>query len=506
MQFYRIEIAADDAQGKAAEEATDANNSRLVTLNRGNGPYRVLYLSGRPNWEYKFLNRSLAEDTEVELVGLIRVARREPKFQWRGRRGEGSNPIFRGFEPGDDTAEFDQPVMVRLNTRDEHEFSGGFPREAKELFEYQAVIIDDLERSFFSVDQMDLLDAFVSRRGGSLLMLGGVESFAHGGYDKSPIGKMLPVHVSKSGGGPTGGELKLDLTRDGWLSPWMRLRESETAERQRIAAMSPFKSLNKIAAIKPGATVLAHIDDAGSRRPALAAQRFGNGRVGALMVADMWRWGFKLPENRPDMEKAWRQLVRWLIADVPERVSVELQAAGDGAVKARVEVHDEKFEPMVDARVKISVAGNASASASGSDPVEPVELVANASDTEPGVFEVTFVPHESGATTVVARATDSAGKDVGKATDGWAANGAADEFKRLEPNRELLEALAKNTGGEVLEPGDLEKFASRLPKMDAPETRTWSRSLWHTPPVFLLVLACFAAEWILRRRSDPHGT
>lgn len=491
VHFYRVEISGDQDE---EEEATPVNNSRLVTLNRGRGPYRVLYLSGRPNWEYKFLNRALAEDEEVDLVGLIRIARREPKFQWRGRNGVASNQLFQGLDPNDDTAETDQPVMIRLNTRDEYEFSSGFPRKAEDLFEYQAVIIDDLERSFFSVDQMDLLETFVSRRGGSLMMLGGVESLAEGGYDKSSIGRMLPVHLG-SPGGTTGSELRLDLTRDGWLSPWMRLRESEPDERDRIAAMSPFKSLNRIAAIKPGATVLANVDDQGTRRPALVAQRFGNGRVGAMMLADLWRWGFRNPDNRPDMEKAWRQLVRWLIADVPERVSLKLEAAGDGAVKARIEIHDEAFKPMVDARVEVRV-GDAQ-----SDSEEPVELTATPSDTEAGVFEVTFIPHQSGATKVVARAEDTTGKEFGKATEGWASNGAADEFKRLKPNRDLLEEIADATGGEVLEAGQLEDFADRLPKMEAPETRTWSRSLWHTPLVFLIVLGCFAAEWILRRQS-----
>ena len=493
VQFYRIEMAAGD--GGDGGEATGANNSRLVTLNRGSGPYRILYLSGRPNWEYKFLNRALSADPEVEMVGLIRVARREPKFQWRGRDGVASNQLFQGLDPNDDTADTDQPVMVRLNTRDEHEFSAGFPRAAEDLFEFQAVIIDDLERAFFSVDQMDLLDTFVSRRGGSLMMLGGAESLAHGGYDKSPIGKMLPVHAGDPGGNPAGSDLRLELSRDGWLSPWMRLRENEPDERQRIAAMPPFKSLNRVAAIKPGATVLAHVDDGGTRRPALAAQRFGNGRVAALMLADLWRWGFKVPENRPDLEKGWRQLVRWLIADVPERVSLQLEPAGDGAVKARIAVLDDEYEPMVDSRVKVEVAGDSA------DTGEPVELAATASDAEPGVFEVTFVPHESGTTKVVARAVDAAGKEVGKADEGWASNSAADEFRRLEPDRELLESLARRTGGEVLEPRDLDRFAGRLPAMGAPETRTWSRSLWHTPFVFMIVLGCFAAEWILRRRS-----
>lgn len=491
VHFYRLEISSEQDD---EEEATPVNNSRLVTLNRGSGPYRVLYLSGRPNWEYKFLNRALAQDEEVDLVGLIRIARREPKFQWRGKNGVASNQLFQGLDPNDDTADTDQPVMIRLNTRDEYEFSSGFPRKAEDLFEYQAVIIDDLERSFFSVDQMDLLETFVSRRGGSLMMLGGVESLAEGGYENSSIGRMLPVHLENSGGG-AGSELRLDLTRDGWLSPWMRLRKSEPDERDRIASMSPFKSLNRIAAIKPGATVLANVEDQGTRRPALAAQRFGNGRVGAMMLADFWRWGFRNPENRPDMEKAWRQLIRWLIADVPERVSLKLESAGDGAVKARIEVHDEEFESMVDARVKVGVTN---ADASGG---ELVELTATPSDTEAGVFEITFVPHESGATKVVARAEDTNGKEVGKATEGWASNGAADEFKRLEPNRELLQEIARATGGEVLEASQLADFADRLPKMEAPETRTWSRSLWHTPLVFLIVLGCFAAEWILRRQS-----
>jgi hypothetical protein len=121
--------------------------------------------------------------------------------------------------------------------------------------------------------------------------------------------------------------------------------------------MEPFLSLNKISAIKPGATVLAQVEDDGTKRPALAVQRFGNGRVGALMIADLWRWGFRSSESRPDMEKAWRQIVRWSIADVPKRVTLELTASGDGAVRATARVRDHSYEPMTNARVTISMRG-----------------------------------------------------------------------------------------------------------------------------------------------------
>ena len=102
---------------------------------------------------------------------------------------------------------------------------------------------------------------------------------------------------------------------------------------------------------------------------------------------------------------------------------------------------------------------------------------------------------------VTATARDAGGIPLGEAKDGWASNGAADEFQRLQPNRALLAAIAAKTGGRVLEPTELAKFAGELPTMDTPQKRTWSRSLWHTPPVFLLVLACFAGEWIVRRRT-----
>ena len=41
-------------------------------VHRRRGPYRLLYVSGRPNWEFKFLRRALQGEDEIELVGLIR--------------------------------------------------------------------------------------------------------------------------------------------------------------------------------------------------------------------------------------------------------------------------------------------------------------------------------------------------------------------------------------------------------------------------------------------------
>ena len=76
--------------------------------------------------------------------------------------------------------QYDQPVLVRLGTKDEDELRGGFPKTAEELYKYDAVILDDVEAAFFTQDQQSLVKNFVSRRGGGLLMLGGPDSLDSG--------------------------------------------------------------------------------------------------------------------------------------------------------------------------------------------------------------------------------------------------------------------------------------------------------------------------------------
>ncbi|MEM8955387.1 MAG: hypothetical protein AAGD22_14630, partial [Verrucomicrobiota bacterium] len=324
-------------RGNGEEEATLENNRRLLMVDRGEGPYRVLYVSGRPNWEYKFFRRALAADDEVELTALVRVAKREPKFEWRGRSGESSNPLFRGFgrdDPEEDTS-YDKPVLVRLDTKDGAELEDGFPSTAEDLFsQFDVIVIDDLEASFFTHGQLELLSDFVSRRGGGLLMLGGQESYQMGGYDNTPLAPLLPVYldrVAMSGGADE--DMRFELTREGWLEPWLRLRDEEVGERERLEGMPAFRALNRVRAIKPGASLLATAVSAGDGAmiPAVVGQRYGEGRVLAVTVGDWWRWGFRSEELRPDMEKAWRQMVRWLMADVPSLVEMTVEQAGADA-------------------------------------------------------------------------------------------------------------------------------------------------------------------------------
>jgi uncharacterized membrane protein len=499
VSFYRVRVGSKGAAKPQAAEATLANNERLVVVDRGGGPYRVLYVCGRPNWEFAFLRRALNEDDQLELLGLVRIARREPKFSFRSKAGESTNPLFRGFEhPDEESAErYDQPVLIRLGTRDENELRDGFPKTAEELYGFDAVVLDDVEAGFFSRDQLTLLQNFVSRRGGGLLMLGGPDSFATGRYARTPVGNLLPVYVDQNLASSTRREheYRLALTREGWLQPWVRLRETEAEERKRLSGMTPFRMLTPIDQIKPAATVLAEVvDEEGHKHPALVAQRFGRGRSAALLVGDYWRWAMRRPsDHENDLAKSWRQTVRWLVADVPRRVEVDVQSqehSAIGAVTLSIRVRDPEYLPLDNAQVAIEVT---------MPDGKTLALDTEPHENEAGAYVATHVPRQPGAYHAAIKVTAPDGSQVGEREAGWVAQPAADEFRTLRPNRAWLEEVAARTGGEVLAADQLDDFVASLPTRKAPITEPWTRPAWNHPLFYLAIIGCLVGEWGLRR-------
>ena len=507
VNFYQVHAfaASDEKKPEQAagadtttSEQTLANNSRLVVIDQGGGPYRVLYVSGRPDWEFKFLRRAVEEDDQLELAGLVRIARRQAKFDFRSSRTQSTSPLFDGFDhPDAETAErSDQPVLIRLGKKlDGVELRDGFPKTADELYRYHAIVLDDLEAAFFTPDQLALLRNFVSQRGGGLLMLGGPDSFVSGKYDHTPIAELLPVYLNRSETGQAESEYRLVLTREGWLQPWVRLRKTEDEERQRLAGMTPFDTLNRIGEIKPGAVVLAEVtDSAGATAPALVAQQFGRGHVGALLIGRLWRWGMHRDNaTESDLDRSWRQTIRWLVGDVPDRVEVSVRAKSESstpAVEMAVRVRDAEYRPLDNAKVAFKVA------LPGGD---NLTIDAEPDGREAGMYSATYVPKRQGAIRVLATATAPDGSTVGAREAGWAAQPAADEFARLEPDREFLKTIASKTHGELVDGDHLASFVASLSSKSAPITEPWTSPLWHHPVYFLIAITCLAAEWGLRR-------
>jgi len=497
LSFLRVEAALlPGAKGATAVEPILTNNRQDIAVDRGSGPYRVLFIGGRPAWDYKFLSRSLAADPEIQLPTLMRVAKREPKFEWRGRPGETSNPLFKGFgaEGGDGVQRYDQPVFIRLRVRDEKELADGFPKTPEQLMsDYSAIIIDDLEAEAFSREQLALIEQFVSRRGGSLLMLGGQECFSAGKYEHTSIGKMLPVYLDRPASEPALQQVAFQLTREGWLEPWTRLRKEQVEEESRLSTMQPFFCVNQTFTLKPGASILANVaDPEGRSMPALITQRFGSGRVTALTLADVWRWGMKDAEQQNDMQRFWRQLVRHLVVDVPERISFLAQPTEQITHQLQVRVRDTAFEAMDDASVSFSVQQDASPA---------VALSAEPSLTEPGLFTASYYSNTAGRYTATATVKDAKGALLAERTTGWTLNPAAQETRFLTSDADYLSRIATATGGKLLPLEQLTTFPQLVKQLQLPATERKISPLWHHPAWLSAILLLLITEWALRRRQ-----
>jgi uncharacterized membrane protein len=517
----KTETAKADGEIRAGEEAklsppdqrelTLGNNRRFQVVDRGRGPYRILYVSGRPNWEYKFLKRALDEDDEIQLTSLIRIAKKEPKFSFRDSRVDSANPLFSGFEDisDEEKEKYDEPVFARMGRTSQDQLKKGFPKDADELFEYSAIILDDLEHDFFTLEQQSLLRQFVAVRGGGLLVLGGQESMRGKGFKNSVFNQILPVYgedgaetsVTQFAGVSTGADtedtpkVEFALTREGWLQPFMRLAENETAERDRLQRMPPFEVLNRTKGVKPGASVLAETKLAsGENVPVFITQRFGKGRTAALMVGDMWRWGLHHdgPKESP-LGQSWRQMVRWMMSDVPKPIQMKLKD-DSGPSKTScllVDVSGTDFKPIDNAQVSIAIT-----TPSGKSSVAQAE----ASATTAGQYESTVVADEEGVYTATSEVRAPDGTILGSSQLGWVYEPSAKEFQEIGTNERLLQSLASDTGGSMVDIQGLDSFATNLPSMKVPVTEKRVFPLWHQSWVLLFAIACFCLEWGMRRR------
>ena len=492
LEAFEKDIMDRPEQERAVREATILNNRRAIVVNRGRGPFRILYVTGRPNWEYKFLRRALSFDHELELTGLMRLAKRKPKFAFRNWEKARQNDFFRGFNKDEEEIQeqYDEPVLIRLQTRNAEELASGFPIDQESLFEFDAIVIDDLEAKFFTEEQKENVKKFVTDRGGGLIMLGGAESFSKG-YDRTPISEVLPVYLDRPLQLPQDPKFALDLTREGWVQTWARLNETRVAEEQRLQKMPKFKTLNLVRAFKPGASVLFTAESAGTQYPALVTQKFGAGKSAAVLIGDLWRWQFQLPvKKNQDLAKLWRQTMRWLVADVPRRVHVEIEKGSLGQMKLFVETRDPRYQPSDNVELKIHVV---------TPKEEYIELTPQSSTDRTGSFEADYVIKQGGAYKFLATAKFEDGNEY-SAQIGWVSDPDAEEFQKLIPNSEKMKELADQTGGKVFR---LDTISGLPAELDARPTENMTTKIepwWHRWTVFLVALSLLIGEWGFRRR------
>lgn len=504
----RAALESDDTDSLELEsrtEATTRNNSQQLAVTRTPGPYRVLYVAGRPNWEFKFLRRAIEGDVEIKLDALIRIAKEEPKFSFRDTAIQESNPLVAGFSDDEETAErYDEAMLLVIGGRDE-ELEPGFPSAAEDLYLYDAIILDDIEAAFFTAPQQLLLRDFVADRGGALMMLGGVDTFTRGGWENTPVGQMLPVYLDgPSSDGAAGGlrgpgeffeedDAKFELTRTGKLQPWLRLREDNAADSARSQLVPEISTFSELARTKPGATTFATLRHSGRELPGLVGQRFGKGKSIALSVGDFWRWSMRREKSEEDdLAQLWRQITRYVTNDTPRRLSAQVEppAALSDPHRIVVTTLGPAFRPSGNAQVKVDVE----------DPSGKMLTLEALPDSEVlGRYFVEYWSTIDGGYRATVSATAADGEVLDPTECGWTAQASAAEFVQVAENRSLLTELAERSGGQLVPVSELEDFASSLPTKKVPISQVRWEPLWHQPWWLGIAICCLCVEWGLRR-------
>ena len=445
----------------AATETNLVNNTQLRPMEVPETRRHILYMEGEPRWEYKFIRRAIDEAGPIRVASLLRTT---------------PNKFYR---QGVENAE---------------ELADGFPTEEQDLFAYDAVIIGSFEAAALSEAQQEMLREFVSRRGGSLLMLGGRRGLADGGWGASPVAEVLPANLPVvEAPSFIRYPARAMLTELGTRSLVTRLEADTEANALAWAGLPELADFQYLESLKPAAATLLEADIDGQAWPLLVQHRYGLGNAYILATGGTWRWQMQLPHEDQKHEVFWQQLLRALAASAPERVMLTSERSFYGdqrTVELRADVRDNDFEPAQAAEVTLAVdEPNAPRRTITMLPVpgEPGRYAASVDADDVGIYRFEATASLDGAplgtSRVAVRRQD----------------GVAEHF-RVQQNRPLLERLAVATGGSYFALADSDGIPEAVQFSEAGIVERQILDLWNMPALFLLLLLLKAGEWLLRLR------
>jgi len=453
----------------AGETATD-NNRLELSLTVKEVKVRVLYVEGKPRWEYRFIRDRLirAERDVVVNLWLADADRSFPQEHSRATR-----PLLR--LPVDTAALLDS---------------------------FDLIILGDVDPTRLTPDPLDgqrflsALSEFV-KKGGGLLMLAGPMHNPRA-YVGSPIEALLPVIIGKEPLPP-----KMQITP---MPPDMQrphpvvLFSSDPIENQNLWATSAkLEWYQPVERLRPGATAwLVNPDYSNQYGPhVIAASIFApEGWVGWIGTDETWRWRF--PGGERYVDRFWRSALRHLAAtrlrgdhgrirlDL-DRTEVELGAF----LQVEVRLLDDSFQPVVDEEgVALFLEGAGRAA-----DLRPVA-------DQPGIYRGRLRASTPGAARVYLTADGDPDSEA-VASARFHVNLPSREMADTSQDRALLTALAGRTGGMLV---DAASADSLLDTLDGRERVTRilnsSRKPLNPWPFLTLILLCAAAEWILRKRLN----
>ncbi|MFM8891062.1 MAG: hypothetical protein ACKOTB_05440 [Planctomycetia bacterium] len=444
-------------------EAIPDNNSRTTPVVIRQERLRVLVVESLPRWEYRYLRNALARDPGVELSCLL--------FQpGLSRPGGGSKDYVKSF-----------------------------PGSLEELSTFDVVFLGDVgvDDGQLSDEDCRLLRGLVEFQAGGLVFMPGWLGHELSLVD-TPLGDLIPVVLDETKPEGTGTPLPggFALTDKGRGSLLMRLADSADENIAVWEGLPGFQWFGPVVRAKAGAEVLAVHEEAANefgRIPLLVTRPFGSGKVLFMATDGAWRWR-KGVEDKYHY-RFWGQVVRWIAyrrtMAKGERMRLfftpEQPAVGQRVV-LDANVGDASGEPLSAGTVTVAITAPSGGS-------ETVRLVAPGEQGAWGVFSGTWQPREAGSHTLVLGCAET-GDRLEAAVF---VQGAAGEAVGAAARPDVLEELARVTGGTVTAANDLPETLAVLRRLpdNPPEERRLR--LWSHPATLAVLVTLLGLFWAGRK-------
>lgn len=453
-----------------SDETVKDNNSIGKQLRIVDDKIKVLLVEQNPRWEYRYLQAMLLRDRRIESKTLL---------------FEGDPSIARGK---------DTPYLEK------------FPERREELYQYDLVIMGDVDPKNFTPTQLENLGEFVSRFGGSLILIAG-KRFAPHAYRRSVLERMLPVEFDLApaeGAGEVAAEkpVRLELTAAGRSSAMLRLADVESENLERWRNLPPIYWAARVSRAKPAAEVLLVDSDPvketrHGKMPVMALQRYGSGQVLFIGTDNTWRW-------RKNVGQAyyvilWGQTIqrmalpRLLGGSKRTQLSTDHQNVLTGdRVTVYGRLFSAGFEPMTDPQVR--AAYSLREPPPGAASVE-TEVILRALPDQPGVYRGEFVAPAPGAYQFFVLHDRDTPLD-------FTVNEPRFELGDTAMNESLLREMAVSSGGAFFREEDLKDLPQKIGLKTERVRAPMEAEIWSSWSYFLALLLVVTAEWILRKWSQ----
>jgi len=435
-------------------ESNLANNMRSRVVDVEESRYKILYVEGEPRWEYKFLQRALNDDPSIQLSTLLKVT---PNKYYR-----------QGIESPE-------------------QLENGFPEERAELFNYDALIIGSLNAAELSSEQQAMIRDFVSDRGGSLMMLAGLNGLGLGGWGETVVNEILPSRLNADNAAFVREKAPVTLTDSGRLAPMLQFSDSESENERLWAELPEIADHQQLGPLRPAATTLLGVNVEGRIQPLLVTQPYGKGQSYILATGGTWRWQMSLPVADMRHETFWRQLTRGLVANSPRPFELTSRVQNE-EISVRAQVRDPDAEENQGLEISAVVSSENS---------DVVSLDLQPVAGQPGVYEASFAPNQTGLYSI--EAISRVGESLVSATTTAVRYDEGQEIFNVRQNRSLLERISLLTGGQYWSPEQWDEIPEAISYSTAGITEQQISYLWDAPFFFLLLILLKTAEWLLRR-------